>query len=48
MQRRGLQVNCGGDGLDQPIKYVRPECPGALEKVAECEDIETNFVGNLF
>ncbi len=40
-------MDCRGDGLDQPIEHVRPKRSGAFEKVAECEHIEANLLGNL-
>lgn len=38
-----LKMNRGSDGLSQPVQHVRPQSRRALKKIAEQEDIETNF-----
>lgn len=47
LRRSWLQVDCGNNGLGQPIEHVRPECSGALKKVAKYEHVEADLLGNL-
>ncbi len=47
LRRSRLDLDCRYDGLGQSIEHVGPKRTRAFEKVAEYEDIQANFRGDL-